>query len=178
MEKTTKKNCNKCRYGLYDQCSKLTENEEYQALHDWNEQIKYKSRFVCDEFASIYIEYPITVSKINTDSSMGCYRKEQIGKFAKVRPCGEEYGNKTYLGLFLGELPIGQNISYNRKSQVLDISFRNNPAIFVFELNKIIYGIESWWGIIETENDLKDISDQDINNIWYVKALNSLSGNK
>jgi hypothetical protein len=147
-------------------------------LHDWNEQIKYKSRFVCDEFASIYIEYPITVSKINTDSSMGCYRKEQIGKFAKVRPCGEEYGNKTYLGLFLGELPIGQNISYNRKSQVLDISFRNNPAIFVFELNKIIYGIESWWGIIETENDLKDISDQDINNIWYVKALNSLSGNK
>ena len=80
--------------------------------------------------------------------------------------------------MFLGELPIGQNISYNRKSQVLDISFRNNPAIFVFELNKIIYGIESWWGIIETENDLKDISDQDINNIWYVKALNSLSGNK
>ena len=49
-----------------------------------------------------------------------------------------------------------------------------NPAIYVFDLQRIIFGAESWWGIIENPEELKDITDDDINNIWYVKALKAM----
>lgn len=72
-------------------------------------------------------------------------------------------------------MPVGHSISHNSESKELSISFSNNPAIFVFDLNKIVYGMESRWGIIENEEDLKEITNKDINNIWYVKALKELS---
>lgn len=69
---------------------------------------------------------------------------------------------------------VCHHISHNPDTKELSVSFDNNPAIFVFDLNKIIYGCESFWGIIETETDLKQITDQDIDSIWYVKALRQL----
>lgn len=118
------------------------------------------------------IEYPIKVSKINYSEAFSLYK---MGGFAKVRPCAEEYGNKTFLGLFLGELPTRTYVTYNRESEELKVGMLSNPAIYVFDLNKIIYGYESWWSRIESENDLKDITDIDINNQWYVKVLKSLT---
>ena len=103
------------------------------------------------------------------------YKDSQIGNFVKIAPCGDEYKGKTYLGLYLGELPVAHHITHNSETKELSVSFSNNPAIFVFDLNKIIYGMESWWGIIESEEDLKEITNRDINNIWYMKALKELS---
>lgn len=117
------------------------------------------------------IKYPIKVNKINYSKAFSLY---EMGGFAKVRPCGEEYENKTYLGLFLGELPTNPYVTYNTKDEELNVGMMCNPAIYVFDLNKIIYGYESWWSRIESENDLKDITDIDINNQWYVKALQYL----
>ena len=37
------------------------------------------------------------------------------------------------------------------------------------ELGKIIFGMESWWGRIKSEEELKDITDGDIENVWHVK---------
>jgi hypothetical protein len=55
----------------------------------------------------------------------------------------------------------------------------NNPAIFVFDLKKIVYGAESWWGMVESEDDLRDITDSTIDNVWYVKAMKEMaSGDK
>ena len=119
-----------------------------------------------------HIEYPIKVNKINYCEPFSLYK---MGGFAKVRPCGEEYENKTYLGLFLGELPTSSHAIYNTKDKELNVIMLCNPAIYVFDLNKIIYGYESWWSRIESENDLKDITDIDINNQWYVKALQHLT---
>ena len=76
--------------------------------------------------------------------------------------------------MYLGELPISTHISHNSDTKELNVSFSNNPAIFVFELNTIIYGCESFWGIIESEDDLKEITDDDIDNVWYIKALKSI----
>ena len=55
-----------------------------------------------------------------------------------------------------------------------------NPAIFVPELKKIIYGYESWWGAITNKDDLSDlnISDEDIENTWYVQLLKSMIDTK
>lgn len=119
------------------------------------------------------IKYPIKVNKINIKNDKFSLYKP--GGFVAVRPCAEEYGNKTYLGLFLGELPDSTYVTYNTKTEELNVGMSCNPAMFVFELNKVIYGYESWWSKIEREEDLKQITDADINNVWYVKALKTLS---
>jgi hypothetical protein len=103
---------------------------------------------------------------------MTTLRERQIGKFAKVRLCSSD---KTYLGLFLGELPHDISVSYNEEAKTLNLGYMENPAIFVFDLNKIVYGAESWWSVIESERDMKDITDIDIENVWYVKALKAIS---
>lgn len=174
-----KRNCNTCKFGLFARCDQLKNNEEYQAITrrtgSMMDAHEYKENFICDDYRCIYIEYPIEVSKINYDTNKGGYRDSEIGKLAKIRPCGEEYQNKTYLGIYLGDLPVSHHISHNPDTKELNVSFNNNPAIFVFELNQIIYGCESWWGIIKNETDLREITDIDIDNVWYVKALKTIS---
>ena len=78
--------------------------------------------------------------------------------------------------LLLGDLPIGAFISFHHDDQKLHISPLCNPAIFVPELKKIIYGCESWWGEIESPEDFKEITSEDINNLWYVQLLKVMTG--
>lgn len=175
-----KKNCTNCKYSFFTICDTLKNNSEFMKIAESDNNIlsdelwNFKESFVCENFKSKYIEYPIEVSKMNIREDINSYRKSDIGKLAKVRPCKEEYSNKTYIGIFLGELPIGHSVSHNPDSKELNISFRVNPAIFVPELKKIIYGCESWWSIIDDASKLDDITDDDINNTWYVQALNQL----
>lgn len=174
-------NCVNCKLGTFGRCEGLKNNEEYQsiwknrelsAMERWAQVNEFKINFVCEEFKSLFIEYPIEVSKINTESFKKIkYKNSEVGKFVRVAPCAEEYNGQTYLGMYLGELPIGPHITHNPDTKELNISTITNPAIFVFELNKIIYGMESFWEIIETEEDLKDITKDDIYNVWYVKLL-------
>lgn len=179
-----KKCCNNCKFGLLGKCDGLKNNIEYQKI--WQDAettrtlggstaFEFKQNFCCGHYTSRYIEYPITVSKINANTEMYTLGKGRIGKFVKIRPCGEEYGNKTYLGLFLGDLSIGIHITHNPETLELNASYLCNPAIFVFDLNKIVYGCESWWSVIENENDLKQITDIDIDNVWYVKVLRQMA---
>lgn len=179
MSEEIKRNCNSCKFSFLNRCEELKNNEEFKKLMNEKFNIladfEFKDKHICDKYESKYIEYPIEVSKINANSNKGSYRDGQVGKFVKIVPCGDEHKGKTYLGLYLGELPVGHSISHNPESKELTVSFRNNPAIFVFDLNKIVYGMESWWGIIESEEDLKAITESDIDNIWYVKALKELT---
>lgn len=175
MSDKPKRNCNSCKHGLLCSCNALKNNKKYQELTDFLEKHEFKAEYVCDDYKSIYIEYPIKVSKINYCNATNNYKDNQVGKFVKIAPCGDEYAGKTFLGIYLGELPIWHNISYNTETKELNVSHRKNPAIFVPDLNKIIYGIESWWRIIEKEEDLEEITNTDINNVWYVKALKALS---
>lgn len=162
-----------------NRCEVLKNNEEFQKIMNGKSDIladyEFKNNFICDSYKSRYIEYPIEVSKINTNADKDEYRDSRTGNFAKIRPCGEEYEGKTYLGLYLGEMPVGHRISHNPDTNELNVSFSTNPGIFVFDLNKIVYGMESWWGIIKNEDDLKEITESDINSVWYVKALKKLS---
>ncbi len=98
----------------------------------------------------------------------------RTGDFVSVRPCDEKYNGKTFLGVYLGEAALSQSIKIEDEKLKTNLS-HYNPAIFVPDLNEIIYGCGSWWGKIESAEDLKQISDTDIDNVWYVKALKSLS---
>jgi len=185
MSEEIKRNCTSCKLSWLNRCETLKAelykngySDKKPSKENWKIEYEVKDNLICDSYKSRYIEYPIEVSKINTDTNKGSYRSKQIGKFAKIVPCAEEYEGKTYLGLYLGELPISNHISYKEDSKELSISFHNTSAIFVFDLNKIIYGCESYWGIIESEEDLREITNDDINNIWYVKALKAMEGEK
>ena len=129
----------------------------------------------CDMYKSMYIEYPITISAIKNQEIDFSGLGHECGALVKIRPCADEYEGRTYLGIYLGDLPMGISSSYNEETQVLTNRAFSNPAIFVPALKKIIFGAESWWGEIQSEKDLKDITDEDINSQWYVQLLKHLS---
>jgi hypothetical protein len=97
-----------------------------------------------------------------------------IGYPVSIRPCADEYENKTYLGFFLGYIAMSVDAEARADGIALRFS-RYNPAIFVPDLNKVIFGYESWWGRIESPEGLKEVTDEDIGNIWYVKGLRALA---
>jgi len=130
----------------------------------------------CFLYKSRYIEFPLTINGIESEKLDYKGLFHQQGTLVKVRPCGEEYGKKTYLGFYLGDLPLAITHSFNEKSGILKASTFDNPAIFVPELGKIIWGCSSWWGEIKDENEIKDITDDDISNVWYVKLARQLMG--
>lgn len=126
------------------------------------------------------MEYPITVTKTEFDDTEAITPKVlfggKVGDFVSVRPCGDKYEDKTYLGILLGEAALSPYIRFNKESGVLKVGFgHHNPAMFVPDLNEIIYGCGSWWGKIKDEKQLREITDDDISNVWYVKAMKQLS---
>lgn len=98
----------------------------------------------------------------------------KTGSLVEVRPCGEEYQEKTYIGIFLGNLAIDNICRLNKETKELEIIPHTNPAIFVPELKKIVFGCESWWRKIDSMDEIKDITDEDIESQWYVKLLKSI----
>lgn len=127
----------------------------------------------CRDFESRYIEYPITVQGIEY-VPRNDYNLEKPG-LVRIRPCDEKYGNKTYLGLLLGELPVSTYVTYNKNDEKLTVGMMNNPAIFIFETKEVVYGYESWWQKIEDPSELNDITDETINSQWYVALLKGMS---
>lgn len=122
------------------------------------------------------IKYPLTVNSLKMQGRMGVSpgRGERVGSFVSIRPVAEEHKGKTFLGLYIGDVPLSISTAYDPKAQDLHITLAGNPAIFVFDLNKVVHGAESWWGEIESEDQLRKITDNDIQNVWYVKAMKQL----
>lgn len=128
----------------------------------------------CQKYKSRYIEYPIQVNRIEFEKPDRRVSK-RAGKFVKVRPCNEKYGGKTYLGMFLGEQQASIHVFFDDENGILKVNPITNPAIYVFELREVIFGMESWWSIVDNPNDIKDITEQDIDNVWYVQLLKAMS---
>lgn len=128
----------------------------------------------CEKFKSRYIEYPLTIQGIENKKIDTKGIGHTCGALCEVRPCGEEYQERTYLGIYLGDLPIGITSSYDEKTGILSNGTINNPAIFVPELKKIVYGMGSWWREIKDIEDFKEISKEEIENTWYVKLLKGM----
>lgn len=78
------------------------------------------------------------------------------------------------LGIYLGDIPIGATAMLEKATQALMITPHSNPAIYIPDLKRVVFGCESWWGTIEGPEDLKKITDQDIQDLWYVKALKEM----
>lgn len=174
--KTEKSKMARCRY-----CYRFmgeNHNENYCVVNGYeNDKTKIVTEKDCEEcslFDSKYIEYPLTINGIENNAIDTSGLGHECGCLCEIRPCGEEYQGKSYIGIYLGELPISIHTSFDRRTGILSNQTMNNPAIFVPELKKIIYGCESWWREIHSVKDFKGISQEDIDNTWYVKLLKQL----
>lgn len=127
----------------------------------------------CESFESKYIEYPLTINGIKNEE-IDITGLRECGTLCEVKPCGEEYEDKSYIGIYIGELPISIYNSFDKKTKILSNKTMPNPAIFVPELRKVIYGCESWWRKIDSIEDFKGISEKDIDNLWYVQMLRQM----
>ena len=154
-------------------------NEHHCVVNGWeNENVKTVTDSdceACDRFKSKYIEYPLTINgienqKIDTEKCLG----HEIGCLCEIRPCADEYKDQSYIGIYIGDLPISITTSHDENTGILKNGVMTNPAIFVPELKKIIYGCESWWREIKSIEDFKGISQEDIDNAWYVKLLSKM----
>lgn len=97
------------------------------------------------------------------------------GDYVSIRPVSDNPENKTFLGLLLGDVATSISATYITADKQLFLApAGHNPAIWVPDLNKIVYGYESWWGTIDSVEQLRKISDDDINSVWYVQALKQL----
>jgi hypothetical protein len=126
-------------------------------------------------------DFPVEVSDVVvTDPNELNFMDGKVGSFVSIRPVDDP---KTYLGVYVGSFippfDTTYHVGHNTVTKQLKIMpTRTNPAIYVFDLKKIVWGCESWWGEITSEKDLKQITDQDIQSVWYVQALKALQEEK
>jgi hypothetical protein len=128
------------------------------------------------------LKEPITVAAIEWGDGIDQPCKPELlfggkaGDWVAIRPCIEGIDTKTYLGVLLGEMHA-PSVQYNKETSTLTIGlgFMGNPAIWVPDLNRIVMGYESWLGKIDSPDDLRQITDADIENVWYVQCLKALA---
>jgi hypothetical protein len=118
------------------------------------------------------IRFPIEVSSVRTLEGQRP-GAPAVGSWCSVRPCQDD---KTYLGVYLGDLTVSVDHYYHTREKVLTIAPHANPALYVPDLKRVVWGCESWWGTIEGPEHLRQITDADIQDLWYVKALKDLAG--
>ena len=119
----------------------------------------------------------ITIDKIEWDQKARMISADDArirpGDHVAIRPCSEADG--TCLGIYVGDLTFIVKASIeNGVLRVAPYPY-SNPCFWVPKLNRYVMGRESWWRRIESKNDFATITDEDINSVWYVKALKSLA---
>lgn len=153
--------------------------------------LKVSDDWVAEAFAGLgqlprrSMTYPVTVQAIgHDDANEGSFwparRRGDADKgWVAVRPVGERYGGKTYLGVYLGDIATSVGCAYHEESGVLFPRVgMHNPAIYVPDLDEVIFGHSSWWGRIKGPEDVAQITDADINSVFYVRMLKSLQATR
>lgn len=121
------------------------------------------------------IQYPLEITGISFSGKIAESGHRPRG-LVSIRPCGKEFGGKTFLGLYLGDYARSMGCSLNPSTGVLEVyPASHNPAIWIPSLERIVFGCESWWGAIESEEQLRTITNETIDGIWYVQALKHLT---
>jgi len=121
------------------------------------------------------MKYPIEVKSIKfykqkDPNKAAC----PTGTYVSVRPCSDNPDNKTFLGVMMGDFPLSPIVSWRPATGVMSFTMQDNPAIFVPDQGRIVWGSGSWWGRIESPEQLREITDADINSAWYVRALKEM----
>lgn len=165
-----------CRFSRMGRFGSTFDDTEWACMRDSNRVVNTNPTACasCPLFKSRYIQYPVTISSIDLKPIEVNFERN-IGQFVAVKPCGEEYNGKTYLGLHLGDHAMMNSTSLNEKSGTLTVRPVTNPLIYIFATKTLVFGAESWWHRIESPDELKDIIEDDINSTWYVQLMRAMS---
>lgn len=121
------------------------------------------------------VEFPLEISGVIFHKMTPGLELAKEGDLVGVRPCGgDNPDNRTYVGIYLGDLPIKYIWEIHKETKKLHVHPTGNPGMFVPEMGRIVYGCESWWCKIKTPEQLKEITDKDIENVPYVKVLKAM----
>ncbi len=115
-----------------------------------------------------------TTIEISTVECGPCLKTRPIPKVGTLVAVRLAKIDKTFLGVYLGDLTIDVHAMYHKVKKTLTLQPVTNPAIFVPDIDRLVWGCESWWKPLKSAEDLKEITDADIENVWYVKALKEL----
>ena len=125
------------------------------------------------------IEFPTEISGVTGSIARpraGAMTDVKMGAFVKVRPCAEKYDDKTFLGIYIGDIPVELIYEVEKENKMLHVRTYGNCAFFVFELSTIIFGCESWWSEVKDMEDIdRLVTDADIDNTWYVQVLKAMA---
>lgn len=142
----------------------------YRPTHEPTERIDRSQCEGCKDFVSQYLDFPMRVEDIEKDDLS--YDKPigaRHGDLVRVRPCGEEYGGRTYLGVIVADAPTGITVSYDRERETLRVAQSlHNPLIVIPETHSVTWGYDSWWSVIKSPEELREITDGEIGDTWYV----------
>ena len=75
--------------------------------------------------------------------------------------------DKTYIGLYIGDIAQYKHLQYDEKEQKLFISeseFSTHPIFYIPALNKCVGGVECWWQPTNDPSKIDGITDDDIKN--------------
>ena len=130
------------------------------------------------------LKEPVTVSGVIFTGDANPISPDRLfgakpGAFVSVRPVSNNEEGKTYLGIMLGDYAspsIGIRKEENGENTIVVTKSLGTPAMWVPDLNRVVMGWGSWWSEIKTPEDLRQITDHDIENVWYVKALRTAEG--
>jgi len=117
------------------------------------------------------VKFPIEINGINMKQATMSRGKLSPGRLVAVRPCSKNPDNKTFLGLYLGELMVDFMWEYEKDTKVVHLLPHYNPAILIPEQNRVVWGMDSWWSEIESADKLRQITNKVIQDTWYVKLL-------
>lgn len=110
------------------------------------------------------------IKNIDFSNDFELYNKYTKNQLVVVKPCGKEYNNKSYIGIYLGDFP--QTVKANIEEDTLIVSpTLNNPLIYMFETKTVVFGSNSWWKKIENIEEFEKLTDNEIENTWYVQVM-------
>ena len=113
--------CARCRNHHYD-----VEQKFFCRLGHQDVFSMQKDEGECPDFKSRYLEFPLAVQGIELRGCLPSMR--EVGKLVRVRLCDDD---KTYLGVYLGELARAPMAYTRSDSQNLIVSLYQNPALYV-----------------------------------------------
>jgi hypothetical protein len=155
------------------------QREIYMVSLSLSPEDKICSDIIAEAFAhppvSRAIQYPCELQGIVWRPDTRPIFDDRSHAWVQVRPCGAEYEGKTFLGVHIGDIARGCSCALDQ-SGYLHLGYAlHNPLIWIPERRKTVMGSESWWGPLKSPDDLQEITDLDIENVWYVRAMRDLA---
>lgn len=137
-------------------------------MHDWSTGERKLTESQADYVQSIItlfeaMDWSVSLS-LTKETRFGGTKpiKGKCGFPVKICPISKEDNpdQEWFFGIFLGEVALSIAHIISGKVLTSKHSFYN-PAIYVPDLGKIVYGVESWWEEIRASADLVGIASVD-----------------